>query len=556
MMAVDGTKSTPRQGQEQLRPMRLGRTRATTGLLILCLLSAYASPSPAAEEPTVSDGGYAWRGLWDRDHSGVAEFRGLAFAQPPVGKLRWRAPQPLAVNIDGSVVTDATRFAPACMQDEGAVDWYIGVAAAFGQPAEVVSRPVAVSEDCLYLNVWTPRVEPGADLPVMVFVHGGGNSGGWSYEPNYHGGALAQRGVVVVTVAYRLGPLGFFAHPALDNGRGQPVANFGLLDLRAAFAWVRGHIRAFGGDPGNISAFGESAGALDLVDLLLADLEEAGARARSFERLVSQSIGGPLLQRQSLQQEQEIGLKMAAAVGLGPDASAAELRAVPAERWVEAVDTLPDDYYPDSVVDGITLKRNPLDALSGLRATGVELILGTNADEWLMYLEPDTSLADLESWIARHPDPEGLRASVADLPDPRRALDRLETFLNMECPSRLLADWANARGGRAWMYRFTRVRAAAGGRALGSYHGAELPYLFASHDAWLATAEADLELGRTMMDYWVGFAGSGNPNGPGRPDWPAFGTTSASVLELGDYVRLLPADWPGLCVALGLAELP
>lgn len=529
------------------------------GGLIGALFLVQASAMAAADPPVAGDDALAWRGLWSDADAGVAEFRGIPFARPPLGELRWRAPQPLPDHDSSGGPRDATRFAAACMQDDGAVEWYVQVAAAFGYSAEVVARPQGVSEDCLYLNIWTPRPEPEAALPVIVFVHGGGNTGGWSYEPNYRGGALANRGVVVVTVAYRLGPLGFFAHPALNNGPGHPVANFGLLDLRAAFQWIRRHITAFGGDANKITAIGESAGALNLLDLLLADLSRMQSQTAggglSFDRLVSQSIGGPLVERESLQQEQVFGARMAAALGLDSDASAADLRAVAAERWVAAIRSLPPDYYPDSVVDGLTLTRYPLAALADLRAEGIELILGSNADEWRMYLDPETSQDDLEHWIAPYDNPAALRAEVADLPDPRRALDRLETWRNMECPSRLIADWANGSGGRAWMYRFTRVRAGAGGLALGAYHGAELPYVFDSHDGWLDTAAQDRQLGARMMSYWVAFARSGNPNGPGRPNWPAYRPETCSVLELGEEIRLRQPESPALCKALGFEGL-
>jgi len=247
-------------------------------LLTFLLLQVTIAVASENSAPVVKANGEELLGEWAGVTRQVAVFKGIPFAQPPVGKLRWRAPQPHVPRAGGQA---AIEFGPGCMQGPGGVNWYVGVAEAFGHGPEVVGRPNGLSEDCLYLNVWSPEPLSDTGLPVMVFVHGGSHAGGWSYEPNYIGENLAARGVVVVTIAYRVGPFGFFSHPALNNTKGEPVANFALLDIRAAFEWVSRHIVSFGGNPENVTGFGESSGAFNLVDLLLADLAKEAGSPRS-----------------------------------------------------------------------------------------------------------------------------------------------------------------------------------------------------------------------------------------------------------------------------------
>jgi para-nitrobenzyl esterase len=526
------------------------RSCLTACLVLATLLIARPGACGHESPPVAAANGETLSGAWEAGKPAVAVFRGIPFAAPPEGRMRWRAPAPHRPRIGPQ---QATEFAPACMQGTGGVDWYVGVAAAFGQGPEVVGRPNAVSEDCLYLNIWSPRLDPGARLPVMVFVHGGGNAGGWSYEPNYNGAALARKGAVIVTIAYRLGPFGFFAHPALDNGSGEPVANFGLLDIRAAFQWVRDHVAAFGGDPDNVTAFGESAGAFNLVDLLLADLAAGTARQSLFRRLISQSIGGSLIERQTLAEEQAVGEQLLSPLGIGQGADGERIRSIPARDLLEAAAGLPGDYYPDAVIDGQVLVKDPREILAEAGAAGVEMILGSNADEWLMYVEEDAGRDELAQWAKAHSaDNAGaLLAAVADESEPRRALDRLMTARNMLCPSRALADYINERGGRAWVYYFSRQRAGTGGDKLGAYHGTELPYVFGSHDAWLPTESADTLLTSAVMDYWLAFVRQGDPDVAGRPAWPVYTNRQPLVLRLDTNIEVVTATDLSLCEWLG-----
>ena len=535
--------------------MNSNRSCFVQRIIFCCCVLLAALPSCTREKapPLISSTSGEWLGSWGGINNDIAVFRGVPFAQPPVGNLRWRAPVSALVQDR----QDVTEYAPACMQGSGMVDWYTDVAAAFGAGPEVVGRPLAVSEDCLYLNIWSPEPKAGAKLPVMIYAHGGSNSGGWSYEPNYIGENLAARGVVVVSISYRLGPFGFFAHPALDNGPGEAVANFALLDTRAAFQWVSSNIAAFGGDPENMTGFGESAGAFNLVDLMLAELATGRESQPLFRRIIAQSIGGPVLNRRTLADEQAAGVLLSEEVGLDPGASADQLRAIPAETLLEAVEGLPGDHYFSAVVDGGTLPRHPLDVMLHSSASGVDLMIGTNADEWLMYIAQETTRQDVEEWLTEHTPRQkaGLREAVANDPDARRKLDRLTTAFEMLCPSRFLAAQLDRAGGRSWVYYFNRQRAGAGGEQLGAYHGAELPYIFDRHDSWLPMEDADSRLTATMMDFWVQFARSGDPNFEGRPVWPAYSRQAPAVMELGERMGVLDAEPADLCSLLGLETL-
>ncbi|MGI9222206.1 MAG: carboxylesterase family protein, partial [Woeseiaceae bacterium] len=210
--------------------------------------------SACERTPVVNVDGEKLAGMYVEDGK-VAAFLGVPYAEPPVGDFRWRAPQPLSTFVAKREVTE---FAPACIQSMRILDWYRGLAEDLGGTAAYYDD-LEISEDCLYLNIWTPTLEEDAKLPVMVWVHGGSNKSGWSYEPNYYGHMLAQQGVVVVSVAYRQGVFGFLSHPELS--RDEPVANFGYWDLIKSLHWIQGSIEQFGGDPDRVTMFGESAGA-------------------------------------------------------------------------------------------------------------------------------------------------------------------------------------------------------------------------------------------------------------------------------------------------------
>jgi len=515
-------------------------------LALLILLSACSERVPP---PVVEANGETLEGLWVGEDGNVAAFRGVPFAAPPVGDLRWRMAQP-SVPRDGR--QDATEFAPACIQTSEAADSYARIAAAFGHGPDAAAGPKGFSEDCLYLNIWSPRLDPAAKLPVMVWVHGGMNSSGWSYEPEVLGDRLAARGVVVVSIAYRLGPLGFFAHPVLDNGEGEPLTNFGWLDIRQAFRWVRRNIEEFGGDPENITGFGQDSGAGNLLDWALAGDNSEGL----FRRLILQSSLGSLNQRRTLADEQAIGGRLLAGVGLDGNITSRRLRELSAQDLLDAGSSELKGHRFAAAVDGLTMIRQPIEALPDTQSGNLEILIGTNADEWYLYLDPATGQQDVISWINDEaPEFAGsLQSEVAAETDPRKALDRLMTARDSLCPSRDAAAAISAQGGQAYVYYFKRVRPGAGGLTAGAYHGAETPYVFDRHDNWLPIEQVDRDLTSAMEDYWVQFARNGDPGIRGRPGWPTYVSGRPYVMEFGQEIAVAEPHDAALCRYLGIGR--
>jgi len=502
------------------------------GIVVLLLAIAGCDRGSPPATPEVRLGQQVIAGRAGDSHQSTAGFLGIPFAEPPVGALRWQAPQPLRA---AAARLDATGFAAACYQDSYNNDWYRKVGAAFGaEPVTFVDPPF--SEDCLYLNVWTPAPGEDARLPVMVWIHGGANRSGWSFEPNYLGENLAARGnVVVVSIAYRHGVFGFFGHPELDG-----ATNFGLLDQLAALRWVQAHIAAFGGDAENVTIFGESAGAADIGYLTATPMAQG-----LFRRAISQSGGYQMLERRSVADLEALGKTLGAALPGHPDL--AGLRQFDSATILAAANSALKDHDWGPAVDGTTV-AGPITAEDLLGVSPVDLLVGTNQDEWFMYVDDDA--AALAAAIDGMPAAArgALRALAAAEPAVRRGHDRAVTFANMACPGYLMADAVRRAGGKSWVYRFTRVRPGPGGEQLGAYHGAEIPYVFDTHDAWLAADDADRRLTEAMQQYWVNFARSGDPNGAGLPAWPAYDAESARVMTLGDGLAPQAAPDHALCL--------
>lgn len=467
----------------------------------------------------------------------VAAFRGIPFAEPPLGNLRWSAPRPPASSVERR---DATAFAAACMQTMRILDWYRYLAETFGASREHYAD-LEVGEDCLYLNVWTRSLNPDARMPVMVWVHGGSNKSGWSYEDNYRGHVLAPQGAVVVTVAYRHGLFGFLSHPDLAGEAAS--ANFGLWDLVAALRWIRDNIETFGGDPDRVTLFGESAGAENILALMMAE------PARDlFHRSILQSNAGFGLTMPGIDEEVARGKELAALFGAE---SVDALRDIDAASLLDAYSEKFDDHYHSPAVDHQLIPVSTWTAILRGEFGDHELMIGTNRDEWLDYIDNDATVDDVTLTALERPQIGGADALtlVEDEPDPRRAMDRLITAEKMVCPSQALAARRASSGGQAWVYWFTRQRDDAGGEALGAYHGAEYPYVFGVHDDYMTTSDYDRHLSALMQRYWINFAATGNPNGDGLPEWPLFARPDPRVLELGDTVRPVPAIEPDMCAA-------
>jgi len=450
------------------------------------------------------------RGL-PRDPDGVLAFKGIPYAAPPVGALRWRAPQPPA---PWTGVRDASMFGSGCLS------------ALANDP-----RPGPRSEDCLYLNVWTAAAQAGERRPVMVWIHGGGFQFGSSANPAHEGGPLAARGVVVVSFNYRLGVLGFLAHRDLDAEA--PSGNYGLQDQLAALHWVKANIAGFGGDPDNVTLFGESAGAM-AVGILMASPLSRGL----FHKAIAQSGAfwdgryGPL---QTFEEARERGEALARRLGT---ASVDALRAMPADDlnaaglWSFETSPIVTAFSPS--VDGFVVPGMPAERFHRGDQMHIPLLAGWNADEGYPFA----------AQALPHATAHDFRAAAASM----FGADRLDEFLALY-PATTDAEAAASAttlngdcvvGEQCW--QALRLHGATGNAAVYGYrfgytspyvpvasHVTEIPFVFGTLTpqrivgSSAPPAASDHAMSQTMMEYWVNFAARGNPNGPGLPHWPDYG---------------------------------
>jgi para-nitrobenzyl esterase len=457
----------------------------------------------------------------------VRLFAGIPFAAPPTGENRWRAPQPVA-SWDG--IHDATAFAPRCMQGGFG-----------GPPGGNAPPPPPTSEDCLYLNVWTAAESGDAKQPVMVWIYGGGFTGGAGSEPRYNGANLSKKGAVVVTLNYRLGAFGFLAHPELTRESGNNASgNYGMMDTIAALDWVQRNIRAFGGDPDNVTIFGESAGAM-MVAALLGSPRAEGL----FHRAIAQSgawlgmFGVP--PASALAAAEDAGANAAAELGA---ASIAELRAKPAEEILRGIRAL------GLIVDGYLVPENLMKTFAAGRQHAVDVLVGSNRDEGTFFqfggpqtVERLTDIANrrygdlADEFLALYPATSDAQANESNL-----------AFLSDEAAwhMRLFAARHAALGKKGYVYYFTRVPPPASGRpSRGATHTAELNYMFDNLLDATPWTDTDRRLADTMSSYWVNFARTGNPNAPGLPEWPAHPAEGVGkAIVLGDTVHVEATTTP------------
>lgn len=467
-------------------------------LMGLLVPAAAAQPRAAAAPIATVDTG----ALAGTSEGTLLVFRGIPYAAPPVGPLRWKAPQ-AAIAWKGR--RDARAFGAACPQGPE-----------HKEPWAQVGRQ---SEDCLFLNVWRPK-KPGR-YPVMVFLHGGGFTYGAAGVPLYDGAALASRGVVLVTVNYRLGRLGFFAHPALTREAPNAwLGNYGIMDQVAALEWVKRNIAKFGGDAGNVTLFGESAGA-GTVQLLMASPTSRGL----FHKAISESgAGGNALFpiRGSALNAEMIGQSWAESLGL-KDATPAQLRAIPLADVVNKGRAFP-------FIDGKVVVRSPGDPFYRKAEMKIPMIVGANSNEGSL-IGNNAALAKplLGSAYTE------LVAGYAALPGSNAAnapLDLAEDALSV-LPSLWLADRHAAAGARAYGFYFDMVPVDARAGSKGTEHGGELEYLFGNKPADHRWDADDERVSRLMGDYWVRFARTGDPNGAGAPRWPAVTSGPTDYLVIG-----------------------
>jgi para-nitrobenzyl esterase len=389
-----------------------------------------------------------------------------------------------------------------------------------------------VSEDCLSLNVWTSNWGGREDpLPVMVWIHGGSNTSGWSSQEVYDGTALARKGVVVVTVNYRLGVFGFMAHPELTEESGSGSSgNYGLLDQIAALEWVGENISEFGGDPERVTAFGESAGSSDVISLMASPLAEG-----LFHRVIAQS-GAEMGRMAPLRQGERRGTRIGTALGAE---SISALRALDAISLDETVSAVGGAWGP--IHDGWVLPDPPGIAFSEGRQHDVPLVIGSTADEFtgLAFYLPrvESTVAGYNRWTESF---RGVASALREVypvnrdQDVRPALIQIYTDIAFTCESRTAARRMGGVASDAYLYQLTRVLEGAG--ELGAFHGSDIPYVFDTQVEWVPQLDVDRELTSAMMDYWVEFARTGNPNGEGRPGWPVYQEGTAEHLSFGDEI--------------------
>jgi para-nitrobenzyl esterase len=455
-------------------------TALRLGLFAMTFVAAIAAPHRLAPPRVTIDTG-TLEGDVD-SATGINVFRGIPYAAPPVGALRWAPPRPAP---RWSGVRPARQLGHNCMQ---------------GQPySDIDPYAAGVSEDCLYLNVWTSSLgAAAAPKPVLVWIHGGGFFAGFGGEERHNGARLAQKGAVVVTLNYRLGPFGFLSHPALAAGSAHHTSgNYGLLDQIAALQWVRRNIARFGGDPSRVTIFGESAGGMSVGSLIASPLAKG-----LFARAILESGTGVGVGVSRRAQLEEASVQLAdslGATGTG-GAAAKRLRAVSADTVLAVAGRLGQPGAPRfwPVVDGWVLPQPVDSAIQSGKANLVPVIAGSNRDEG-------------DEW--------------------------------MGAPTRTFARLMAGKGVPVYLYIFSRVGDDSLNRQRGAYHSAEITFVFGRPHPLLpnaGTTAYDSTLAEAMSDYWVEFAARGDPNGAGGgkwPPWPRYSPATDALLEFGPEIR-------------------
>jgi para-nitrobenzyl esterase len=450
------------------------------------------------------------------DAGGVRAFKGVPFAAPPVGGLRWKPPQPV---VAWTGVRSADAFGPQCVQTP------------YAAGSVYTMEPARQSEDCLYLNVWT-TAKSGDRQPVMVWIHGGAWTRGASNVATYDGAALAKRGVVVVSVNYRLGPLGFLAHPELTaESAHRSSGNYAILDHVAALQWVQRNIAAFGGNPSNVTIFGESAGSWSV------NATQATPLAKGlFHKAIGES-GGQFARTQTLADAEKSGVALAREVGAD---SLAALRAVPAERLVAV-----QAFRTAINVDGWVLPSSVRAIFAERKQSLVPVLVGSNADEWTTLSSPSQFPKTMEEFHKRM-DAQfpGLAAELNDAypvksdGDTAAAMLALGRDTTFSLEMRTWARMVTAAGQKAFLYQFTHVPPGPEANARRAYHAAEIQYVFGNlRNPRFAYTDADRQLSDAMSSYWINFARAGDPNGRGLPAWSAYDTASEPYLEFGTPIQ-------------------
>jgi para-nitrobenzyl esterase len=483
-------------------------------IVLACIFcwSQAVSAVAANSDPTITVRSGKLRGGVTAD--GGAVFKGIPFAQPPVGDHRWQEPVPAT---PWTGVREATAFGANCVQG--------GNLAANS------------SEDCLYLNVWTPKWPMTAPAAVMVWIHGGGNFAGAGSEPIFNGENLARHGVVLVTVNYRLGVFGFLAHPELTKESAHHVSgNYGLLDQVLALRWVHDNIAKFGGNPANVTIFGESAGSLDINVLMTSPLSKG-----LYQRVIGES--GPVVAPPPLAEAEKKGEELAAKLNLSGDAVLPKLRAISsADLQKETGQGLAFLGPTLGVnVDGYLFPEPPMKAFLLGHQQHVGLLLGSNSQELQRPFFPMTG--GLRKAIAEQFGTMSERAlalyslstATEPVPDPQlgTVMAQWATDTQFRCGSVAELVWHTNAQNPGYQFQFSR--SAPEKEALGAAHGSEVAFVFGTLDTQSNPpryTEADHRLSEAMQQYWTNFAKTGDPNGESLPKWSRFDAKAREYMEL------------------------
>ncbi|MEW6186734.1 MAG: carboxylesterase/lipase family protein [Thermodesulfobacteriota bacterium] len=445
---------------------------------------------------------------------GISVFKGIPYAQPPLGELRWKPPLPVK---PWKGIRPALTFGPSAPQTPS--------------PMGGITEETWQDEDCLYLNVWTPAKSKEEALPVMVWIHGGGFQIGSSALSMYNGEKLARKGVVVVSINYRLNYFGQFTHPWLtEESEHKASGNYSLMDQIQALKWIQSNIRRFGGDPNRVTIFGESAGSRSVTLLVASPLANG-----LFQRGICQSgairdisTPRPIREKQGLLITEKTG--------------AASLKSLRALNWDAIKGSGPWDSNP--IVDGWVIPDDPALLYAEGRINKVPLIIGLNADEAMIFLLR-SRIDTLEKYTAYIKQTYGEQAqkimeAYAEFAhkDVKEAVNQIRTDSTMLLTAINQARWLAKTGTPVYFYFFTRIPPTTLGKMAKAYHGAEIPYVMGNlGEKWGKPEKEDLALSDAIMTYWTRFAAKGDPNGPELPQWPAYNSQTDAYLELGKEIK-------------------